>query len=67
MLYKQQMHHGEGGLGTRLQHTHTCASRNLAGEATKCRLCKHCGCKERWKLVTSDALEVAISGRNEGH
>jgi len=43
------MHRGGWGLETRLQNADTCVSkepkyRGLVGEATECRLCKHCGC-----------------------
>ena len=44
-----KMHRGGWGLETRLQNADTWVSkeanyRGLDGEATECRLCKHCGC-----------------------
>jgi len=53
------MHRGGWGLETRLQNADTCVSkepkyRGLDGEATECRLCKHCGCM--LNTVTSDYI-----------
>ena len=59
------MHRGGWGLETRLQNADTCVSkgpkyRGLDGEATECRLCKHCGC-----MLNTDYIWLHKSSSSE--
>ena len=59
------MHRGGWGLETRLQNADTCVSkeskyRGLDGEATECRLCKHCGC-----MLNTDYIWLRKSSSSE--
>ena len=51
---------GEWGLGTRLQNADTREPkyRDLDGEATECRLCKHCGCMLNTDYITQRKLTL---------
>ena len=64
------MHHREWGLGRRLQNADTCVSkepkyRGLDGEATECRLCKHCGCALNVSQVAQRRLDPHADQKQE--
>ena len=64
------MHHREWGLGKRLQNADTCVSkepkyRGLDGEATECRLCKHCGCALNVSQVAQRRLDPHADQKQE--
>ena len=59
------MHRRGWGLGTRIQNTDTCVSkepkyRGLDGEAIEYRLCKHCGC-----VLNTDYIWLRKSSSSE--
>ena len=66
MVYKQQNACIAGWrLGTRLQNADNCVSkepkyRSLKGEATECRVCKHCGC-----MLNTDYIWLHKSSSSE--
>ena len=60
-----KMHRAGWGPGTRVQNADTCVSKEpkykaLDGEATECRLCKHCGC-----MLNTDYIWLRKSSSSE--